>query len=97
MINKIKELHSLIGNTPLIGIKFRYKKQESIIYAKCEYYNFTGSIKDRMALHILQSAIQSNQLNSDSIIVEATSGNTGISFSALGSFLGNKVRIIMPD
>jgi len=70
---------------------------EGIVYVKCEYYNFTGSIKDRMALRILKEAYKSGAIQPDSIIVEATSGNAGIAFSALGRMLGHRVCIIMPD
>ena len=96
-ISKLKELEHLIGHTPLIGIRYRYQGKEGVVYAKCESYNFTGSIKDRIALHILREAYKSEAIQPDSIIVEATSGNTGISFAALGSLLGHKVHIIMPD
>ena len=95
--NRLKEVARMIGNTPMIGINYRYKGKEGIIYVKCEYYNFSGSIKDRMALYILKEAYKNGDIRQDSIIVEATSGNTGISFSALGSLLGHKVCIIMPD
>ena len=97
MNNKLKELEGLIGNTPMIGINYRYKGKEGIVYVKCEYYNFSGSIKDRMALYILKEAYKIGAIKQDSVIVEATSGNTGISFSALGRMLGHKVCIIMPD
>ena len=96
-ISKLEELEHLIGHTPMIGIRYRYQGKEGIVYAKCEYYNFSGSIKDRIALHILKEAYKNKAIQPDSIIVEATSGNTGISFAALGSMLGHKVRIIMPD
>jgi len=94
---KFKELSFLIGNTPMVCISYRYKGSIGAIYAKCEYYNYTGSIKDRMALRILEEAHNSRTMKPDSVIVEATSGNTGIAFSALGSLLGHKVHIIMPD
>jgi len=97
MKSKLKELDRMIGNTPMVGINYCYKGKKGIVYAKCEYYNFSGSIKDRMALYILKEAYKSGSITSDSIIVEATSGNTGISFSALGRMLGHKVCIIMPD
>jgi cysteine synthase A len=67
------------------------------MYAKAEYYNFSGSIKDRMALNILQRAYERDQIKEGDIIVETTSGNTGIAFSAIGTFLGHKVVIYMPD
>jgi cysteine synthase A len=90
-------LEKLIGNTPMIGIKYRLQNQVGTIYAKCEYYNFTGSVKDRIALEMLGTAIKENKLKPGDNIVEVTSGNTGIAFSALGKLLGCKVTIIMPD
>jgi cysteine synthase A len=90
-------LNRLIGNTPMIGIQYRYKNTERTVYVKCEHYNLTGSIKDRMALYILRKACESGSLRPGDTIVEATSGNTGIAFSALGRLLGHRVCIIMPD
>ena len=97
MKTELNELDRLVGNTPMIGINYRYKGKEGTVYVKCEYYNFSGSIKDRMALRILKEAYKSGAIRPDSIIVEATSGNAGIAFSALGRMLGHKVCIIMPD
>lgn len=87
----------LIGNTPMVAIDYRYKGQNCTIYAKCEHYNLTGSIKDRMALHILQQSYMSGALKANDTIAEATSGNTGIAFCAIGKALGHPVKIIMPD
>jgi cysteine synthase A len=81
----------------MIEILYRYKNVVNKVYVKCEHYNLTGSIKDRMALYILQEAYRSGKIKSSDIIVEATSGNTGISFSAIGKALGHEVKIIMPD
>lgn len=67
------------------------------MYAKSEHYNVTGSIKDRMALFILEKAYAEGKIKSGDTIVEATSGNTGIAFAAIGKALGHNVRIIMPD
>lgn len=94
---KIKGLSSLIGNTPLLEISFRYQGAHRKIYAKAENYNLTGSIKDRMALHILKKAYRNGSIKPGDRIIEATSGNTGIAFSALGRFLGHPVTIFMPD
>jgi cysteine synthase A len=93
----LAELAGLIGNTPLLGIEFSYAGRQRIIYAKCEYLNLTGSIKDRMALHILKRAYANGALQPGNIITEATSGNTGIAFAALGRALGHPVTIFMPD
>lgn len=95
--NKFSHLWRLIGNTPMIEIIYSYKNVTNKVYVKCEHYNLTGSIKDRMALYILQQAYRSGKIKPDDIIVEATSGNTGISFSAIGKALGHEVKIIMPD
>lgn len=94
---KFKGLKHLIGNTPLLEIKFTYKGKLRSIYAKSENLNMTGSIKDRMALHILKQAYESGAIKAGDMIVEATSGNTGISFSAIGRALGHPVTIYMPD
>ena len=90
-------LSGMIGNTPLLALDFRFAGRNRRVYAKCEYLNLTGSIKDRMALHILRRAYEDGQLQPGGHIVEATSGNTGISFAALGRALGHPVTIFMPD
>jgi cysteine synthase A len=94
---RFKDLWRLIGNSPLLAISFRYKGRERTLYAKSEHYNVTGSIKDRMALYILEKAYETGQIKPGDTIVEATSGNTGIAFSAIGRALGHHVRIIMPN
>jgi cysteine synthase len=96
-INKIEQIKSLVGNTPLIEIRFRYKGEERKIYAKSENLNMTGSIKDRMAYTILRKSYETGDLKPGAIIIEATSGNTGISFSAIGKALGHQVVIFMPN
>lgn len=87
----------MIGNTPLLAIHFTFYGRERVIYAKAEHMNMTGSIKDRMAYHILAHAYRIGRLKPGDTIVEATSGNTGISFAALGRALGHPVEIFMPD
>ena len=97
LTKRITGISSLIGNTPLLGIDFEYKGSKRTIYAKAEYLNMTGSIKDRMAFHILQKAYQSGVLKEGDRIIEATSGNTGIAFSGIGRAMGHPVTIYMPD
>jgi len=94
---KIEHLWTMVGNTPKIEILYEFKGKPGLIYAKCEHYNLTGSIKDRMALYILQKAYKEGKIQPGDRIIEATSGNTGISFSAIGRALGHPVTIIMPD
>ncbi len=96
-LQRLKGIKSLIGNTPLLQIDFTWRGKPRSIFAKAEYLNLTGSIKDRMAYHILRKAYENGTLQPDARIAEATSGNTGISFSALGRTMGHPVTIFMPD
>lgn len=94
---RIDDLVALIGGTPLLEIRYRLDGQPRRIFAKYEQVNMTGSVKDRMAAFILQKAYEEGALHGGDTIVEASSGNTGISFSALGRALGHPVRIYMPN
>jgi cysteine synthase A len=94
---RARELKHIIGNTPLLAIRVRFRGRECRIYAKAEHLNLTGSIKDRMALHILKKAYEEDRIKPGDMIAEATSGNTGISFAAIGRALGHRVTIFMPD
>ena len=94
---RLAAVRRLVGRTPLLAIRCRYRDREYRIFAKHEVANFTGSIKDRMALHILDDAHTRGAIEPGAIIAEATSGNTGISFAAIGRALGHRVRIYMPD
>jgi cysteine synthase A len=90
-------IDKLIGNTPMIRIKIKYKDKLVNVYAKLEYYNYTGSIKDRLANYIIKESYNNGILVKGMPIIEATSGNTGISFAALGAYYGHPVHIFMPD
>ena len=91
------ENHTLIGNTPMINITYKYKGKENNVYVKLEMYNITGSIKDRVAYYIIKNAKERGILKENMPIIEATSGNTGISLSALGAYYKHPVYIFMPD
>ena len=95
--SKLDDLWHLVGNTPMLALDYIYQGRAGRIYVKCEHYNLTGSVKDRMALYILTQAYQRGQIAADDVIVEATSGNTGIAFASLGGALGHRVKIIMPN
>jgi cysteine synthase A len=95
--SRFRSLRRLIGNTPLLALDLLYRGERRTIYAKYESLNLTGSIKDRMALHILQRAYETGQLLPGDPIAEATSGNTGIAIAAIGRALGHSVTIFMPD
>jgi cysteine synthase A len=81
----------LIGNTPLVQLKGER------VFAKAEFLNPGGSIKDRVALAMLEGAARDGKLSADSIIVEPTSGNTGIGVALVGLLKGYRVRIVMPE
>lgn len=90
-------INGLVGNTPMVKIRVRYNNIIKNIYVKLEYYNYTGSIKDRLAKYIIEISKLDGTLKEGMPIIEATSGNTGISFSALGTLYGHPVYIFMPD
>ena len=90
-------MNDLIGKTPLIKIKYKYDNKIRNVYTKLEYYNLTGSIKDRMAYYIITEAYKNNLITKHQPIIEATSGNTGISIAAMGAYFDNPVYIFMPD
>ena len=93
----MKKMLNTIGNTPMIKINYEYKGKKSYVYTKLEYYNLSGSIKDRVAYYIIQNAKKRSELKAGQTIVEATSGNTGIAIAALGRYYKHPVVIFMPD
>ncbi len=96
-IDRVDALAPLIGSTPLLRIELEYRGLDLEVYAKYEAENMTGSVKDRMAAHILRRGYECGALRPGDTIAEASSGNTGIAFAALGCALGHGVRIYMPD
>jgi cysteine synthase len=85
----------LIGNTPLVRLRRVFPKHR--VYAKLEWYNLGGSVKDRMALYMIEYAEAAGILDKNKVILEATSGNTGIALAMIGAIKGYKVKIIMPE
>ena len=93
----IAAIDALIGRTPLLELHAHLDGRPLRIYAKYEVLNLTGSVKDRMAAYIVRRATEQGELKPGHAIVEASSGNTGISFAAVGRALGHPVRIYMPN
>ena len=94
-----KNMEETVGNTPLIRLE-RVEKLYGLdckLYAKAEFFNPTGSAKDRAALEMINDAEKKGLLDKDTVIIEPTSGNTGIGLSAIGARRGYKVVIVMPD
>jgi cysteine synthase A len=94
---RLHGLRHLVGNSPLLEINFTYRDEPRKIYAKAEHLNMTGSIKDRMALHIVLRGYARGALEPGAELVEATSGNTGIAIAGIGRAMGHPVTIFMPD
>src|SRR5262245_27317843 len=94
---RLRSLARMIGNTPMLAIELTYRGERRVIHAKAEHFNLTGSIKDRMALHIVRRAYAEGRIVPGDTIAEATSGNTGIALAAVGRALGHPVTIFMPD
>lgn len=90
---------ALVGNTPLMKLNnfCKRNKLEAEIYAKLEYFNPAGSIKDRVALEMINAAEADGRLKEGSVIIEPTSGNTGIGLAAVAAARGYRAIIIMPD
>ncbi|MDP2949159.1 MAG: cysteine synthase family protein [Chloroflexota bacterium] len=86
-----------IGNTPLVELRNLSSNPRVRIFAKLEGQNPTGSLKDRIAHYMIKGAEESGELTHDRVILEATSGNTGISLAMIGIIKGYKVKVVMPD
>lgn len=86
-----------IGNTPLLELQRSSPNPRVRLFAKLEGNNPTGSLKDRIALRMLEDARDSGRLTPDKVILEPTSGNTGISLAVIGRLLGYKVKAVMPE
>jgi cysteine synthase A len=94
---KLRGLRYMVGNSPMLAIDCTFLGKRRTIYAKAENLNMTGSIKDRMALHIVHQGYVRGLLEPGALIVEATSGNTGISFAGIGRALGHACKIFIPN
>lgn len=94
-----KNIRELIGNTPLIALENISKTEGAVadVYAKVEYFNPSGSVKDRAALGMLTKAFEEGAIDKDTVIIEPTSGNTGIGLASIGASLGMKVILTMPE
>ena len=93
----VTSITSLIGNTPLLRVRLfedRYPGLE--VYAKAEWFNPGGSVKDRPALAMIEDGEQSRALTQDKVIIDSTSGNTGIAYALVGAAKGYRVQLVMP-
>ena len=94
-----RNITELVGNTPMMNL-LNIEKNNNLqakIFAKLEYFNPAGSIKDRVALSMILAAQKEGKLKNNSVIIEPTSGNTGIGLAAIGTYFGYRVILTMPD
>ncbi|MCC7535615.1 MAG: cysteine synthase family protein [Deltaproteobacteria bacterium] len=95
---RVDSVVETIGQTPLVRLRRLEKECPGVeLYAKLEYRNPGGSVKDRPALQIVQDALASGRLTKDKILIDATSGNTGVAYSLLGAAMGFPVTLVMPS
>lgn len=87
----------LVGNTPIVKLNKLVPENGADIYVKLEFYNPGSSVKDRIALNMIETAERENLIDKDTIIIEPTSGNTGIGLAMVGATKGYKVILVMPD
>ncbi len=88
---------TLIGNTPMVRINKLTGENDAAIFAKLEEYNIGGSVKDRMALYLIEDAERSGKLTKDKVLLEASSGNTGIAMAMIAGVKGYKIEIVIPE
>ncbi len=91
------DITELIGRTPMVRLRKVVEPTSATVYVKLEWYNVGGSVKDRMAYYVLKYAEASGRLSKDKVIIEATSGNTGISIAMLAAAKGYRAAIVMPE
>jgi cysteine synthase len=97
MMKVASHVFELIGQTPIVKINKINPNPATEIYAKLEWFNPMGSLKDRIALRMIENAEREGKLTRGKIILEATSGNTGIAIAWVAALKGYKCTIVMPD
>ena len=97
LLNKAKRLRQQVGNTPLVPIKNLFSKKGVQLWAKQEWAQLSGSVKCRPAYQIFLDAIEKGELDENKTLLDATSGNTGIAYAAIGAALGIKVALCLPE
>ena len=97
LLLRLETLKHLVGNTPLFPIRHIFKKKGVQIYAKMEWRQFGGSVKSRPAYNIIKQAIIRGDLTHDKVILDASSGNTGIAYAHIASALGLKLQLCLPE
>ncbi|MBK7807398.1 MAG: cysteine synthase CysM [Saprospiraceae bacterium] len=93
----MSRINDLVGNTPLVQLVTLHKNPNIKVYAKMEGHNPGGSVKDRAALNMIKSAIERGNITSETTLIEATSGNTGIALAMMAGIYGIPIELVMPS
>jgi cysteine synthase B len=94
---RLSSVLDAVGNTPLIRLDRVARSAPSVeVYLKLEFMNPGGSVKDRPAMRMMLDAIEDGRLTQDKILIDSTSGNTGVAYSLMGAALGYRVQLVMP-
>ncbi len=96
-MNVYYNVKGLIGNTPIVKINKLIGEDDANVFAKLEWYNIGGSVKDRLALYLIEYAEAQGKIDKSKVIIEATSGNTGIGLAMIAALKGYKIDIVMPE
>ncbi len=97
LVRKLETLENFIGNTPLFPLLNLHQNENVKVFAKLEWQQFGGSVKSRPAFNIIKNAVLNGELTTEKNLLDATSGNTGIAYAAIGAALGIKVTICLPE
>jgi cysteine synthase B len=96
--NRLSSIAEAVGQTPLVRLERAAREAPSVeVYAKLEFANPGGSVKDRAALRMMTRALEDGRLSRDKILIDSTSGNTGVAYSLFGAALGVRVQLVMPS
>src|SRR5262249_50284616 len=93
----VESVVDLIGQTPLVRLSHLEERPGIELWGKCEFANPGGSVKDRPALQMVRDAVADGRLTRDKVLVDSTSGNTGVAYSMIGAALGYRVALVMPE
>ncbi|MCS6928827.1 MAG: cysteine synthase family protein [Saprospiraceae bacterium] len=97
LLNRLQQIGTQIGQTPLVPIKRLFSKKGVQIYVKKEWEQLSGSVKARAAYFIMKAAVERGELSSNRMLLDATSGNTGIAYATIGKALGVEVVLCLPE
>ena len=94
---KEKSIGRIVGETPLLGLDYLSRRYDAQVYAKAEFLNPMGSVKDRVALEMIERAFERGEIDENTVVAEATSGNTGIGLAGVCAARGLKLIVVMPE